>query len=300
MDSKKIRALFTIVECKSITAAAEKLGYTQPGLTNMMNSLESELGLRLLIRTKSGAKFSPEGSELLPYLEAFLHADDALSEQAGKLAEKNSSSLRLGAYASVAKAWLPSILARFRSEVGETGAGISAADIHVSDIKGLYSSVRENRLDCAIVSFEAELMRDLAWVPLHMDELVAVLPDDPDNALPVFPVEQFDGKEFLMPSLGFDMDILPALHAEGHEPKALFRYTNLEDSAIVSMVAHGLGYSVLSELVMQNIIDDVKVLKLSPPAFRQMGIIFSADRAQDPLIAEFIDCSKASIENLYA
>ena len=45
MDSKKIRALMTITECSSITAAAEKLGYTQPGLTNMMNALEQELGL---------------------------------------------------------------------------------------------------------------------------------------------------------------------------------------------------------------------------------------------------------------
>lgn len=300
MDSKKIRALFTIIENKSITAAAEKLGYTQPGLTNMMNSLETELGIDLLVRSKSGARLSLAGSELLPWLEAFVAADNELLLQAGRLAEKNRSSLRLGTYASVSKAWLPSILSSFRQSSGKQDGSISVADITVGDIKGLYTGVHENRLDCAIVSYQADLIRDLVWVPLHSDELVAVLPREENSVSSVFPVGLFDGKEFLMPSLGFDMDILPALSAGGHVPKAVFRYTNLEDSAIVSMVAHGLGYSVLSDLVMQNITDDVRVLKLSPPAFRQIGIIFSADRAQDPLIEKFIACSRASLESLYA
>ena len=299
MDSKKIRALFTIIESKSITAAAEKLGYTQPGLTNMMNSLEAELGIDLLIRSKSGARLSPAGTELLPWLEAFAAADDELLLQAGRLAEKNRSSLRLGAYASVSKAWLPSILSSFRESSGKLDGSISAADITVGDIKGLYAGVHENRLDCAIVSYQSDLIRDLVWVPLHSDELVAVLPGEENPVSSVFPVALFDGKEFLMPSLGFDMDILPALSADGHVPKAIFRYTNLEDSAIVSMVAHGLGYSVLSELVMQSITDNVRVLKLSPPAFREIGIILSAEHAQDPLIEKFIACSKASVGRLY-
>ena len=54
MDSKKIYALLTAIDCGSLTAAAEKLGYTQSGLTHMMNSLENELGLNLLVRSKSG------------------------------------------------------------------------------------------------------------------------------------------------------------------------------------------------------------------------------------------------------
>lgn len=50
MDSKKIYALLAAIDCGSLTAAAEKLGYTQSGLTHMMNSLENELGLNLLVR----------------------------------------------------------------------------------------------------------------------------------------------------------------------------------------------------------------------------------------------------------
>ena len=40
MDTKKLEALATAVEMGSFTRASEVLGYTQSGLTHMMNSLE--------------------------------------------------------------------------------------------------------------------------------------------------------------------------------------------------------------------------------------------------------------------
>jgi DNA-binding transcriptional LysR family regulator len=48
MDSKKIAALLLAVEKGSLTSAATELGYTQSGLTHMMNALEQELGLNLI------------------------------------------------------------------------------------------------------------------------------------------------------------------------------------------------------------------------------------------------------------
>lgn len=44
MDTKKLEALLTAVELGSFTRAAEVLGYTQSGLTHMMNSLEKDIG----------------------------------------------------------------------------------------------------------------------------------------------------------------------------------------------------------------------------------------------------------------
>ena len=295
MDSKKIRALLEIHKCRSITAAAEKLGYTQPGLTNMMNALEAELGLELLIRSRSGARLSPAGEDLLPAMESFLSADAALLEQSEKLCEHAGTSLQIGAYASVSKAWLPVIIARFRDETGRTNT-----DITMDDIKNLYAAVRDERLDCAIVSLQQDLMKDLEWVPLYSDELLAILPEDYDTENSCFPVEDFDGKEFLMPSLGFDRDILPALNTDGRMSKAVFHYTNLDDSAIVSMVAHKLGCSILSELVMQGISDHVRSMKLFPAAFRKLGIICRADRHGDKGLRAFISIAEDTVADIYS
>ena len=58
MDSKKVHALLLAIEKGSLTSAATELGYTQSGLTHMMNALEEELGLNLLVRSKNGVRLS--------------------------------------------------------------------------------------------------------------------------------------------------------------------------------------------------------------------------------------------------
>ena len=45
--------IFTeIVSCGNITKAAEKLGYTQSGLSHTLNRAEEELGFKLFIEAK--------------------------------------------------------------------------------------------------------------------------------------------------------------------------------------------------------------------------------------------------------
>ena len=59
MDTRKLEALLTAVELGSFTRAAEVLGYTQSGLTHMMNSLEKDIGFTVLVRGRSGVQLTP-------------------------------------------------------------------------------------------------------------------------------------------------------------------------------------------------------------------------------------------------
>ena len=54
MDTDKCAALLCVLESGSITAAAEKLGYTVSGISRMMAALEAESGFPLLLRSKNG------------------------------------------------------------------------------------------------------------------------------------------------------------------------------------------------------------------------------------------------------
>ena len=294
MDSKKVRALVTVAKCGSISAAAELLGYTQPGLTNMMNSLENEMGLTLLVRSKSGASLSRDAMELLPSFNRLIEVDDEILRYAGRIVERNSSTLRIGAFSSAAQHWLPGILARFR----ELNIGTDTA-VTATDVASTYAAVKNGDLDCAIASRQEALMNGLAWIPLHLDELVAVLPRDYVPDRPEFPVEFFDEEEFLMPTGGFEMDILPALTAGGHEFRAHVRRTNLDDAAIVSMVSHRLGFSVLSELVLKGIHENVCVLPLYPRAWREMGIIVQEDRINESNIRRFASVARETVSSVY-
>lgn len=294
MDTKKVKALITAVDRGSLTAAATELGYTQSGLTHMMNSLEVECGLTLLVRSKNGVRLSPAGQELLPKMRALIHSAEEFERGAEQLKKKSFSSLRLGAYSSVAKQWLPSIVSEFRRVSPGT-----EVTIDVNGITKLYDAIKQDDLDCAIVSFQEPLSAGLCWFSLRDDEIVAILPKSFNCEGDVFPIEQFDGTEFLMPSANFDMDINPLFNTGSVKVSPRISYTNLGDEAIVSMVKHGLGVSILTDLVMQGINTDVRMLSISPPAFRSLGIITTERRKNDKNIKRFVKCAQAVMLQMY-
>lgn len=293
MDTKKVSALLTALNRGSLSAAAEELGYTQSGLTHMMNSLEDELGLTLLLRNKAGVQISPYGRELLDDLEALAQAAARLEQDAAALHDRTFKTIRIGSYSSVARNWLPAILSDYKFSSPETATSLS-----MQSIAEQYNAVKNGTLDCAIVSYQPDLMAGLSWTPLRDDELVAIIPGTYSVEEGAFPVSYFAGMEFLMPSGGFDMDILPIFQNLSPKEAPDFRYTNMEDAAIISMVAHGLGVSILSRLILQDSKEHPAVVPLDPPAYRKLGIIVMEKRQNEKAIRSFISCARNTLKNL--
>lgn len=290
MDTKKTRALLLSLEKGSLTAAADELGYTQSGLTHMMNSLEDETGLRLLVRSKGGVKLSPVGQELLPKLRALNECAEDLERSIENLRKQKLVTLRLGTYSSIARRWMPSILSELRRTIPELDVSIT-----VQSIQDTYSAVKSELLDCAIVSYQAALVQGLLWVPLREDRMVAVLPQDYPCDSPGFPVESFDGERFLMPSAGFELDVMPVLNRAGRRINPMIRYTNLDDAATASMVSHGLGVSMMSDLIVESIDEQLLIKPLEPPACRKLGIIVSQHRKNDRSVKLLVKCAQSMI-----
>ena len=294
MDTKKVQALLAAIDLGSLTAAASELGYTQSGLTHMMNSLETELGLTLLLRGKSGVRLSPAGQELLPELRSLADAADALDLAAEQLRQRNCSTLRLGAYSSIARHWVPQIMAEYRKVCPDTQVSLI-----MDGLVELYSAVRDDQLDCIMTSYDESLAQGFGWIPLWEDELVAVLPESFPLEGDVMPVERFDESQFLMPSQGADTYILPIFAASPRKIGPHIITTNLDDESIVSMVEHGLGVSLLSRLVVKGMSYQVKIVPISPKYFRSLGIIVSEKRMHDKNIRRLISCSQSIITAKY-
>ena len=99
-----------------------------------------------------------------------------------------------------------------------------------------------------------------------------------------------------MPSMGFDLDIMRVLNRHGVMP--LVRTTQVNDSVIISMVEHGLGVSILSELVLKGRKDDVLAVPMDPPAVRELGIAARAKKELRPIVRKFIAEAREMIEKM--
>lgn len=290
MDTRKFQALLASAELGSFTKAAQKLGCTQSGLTHMMNALEQEVGLPLLVRGHNGTCLTEEGRRLEPAIRAFLDAGIALEAEIASVCSREQSSIRAGAYSSMAVHWLPAILQDFRSLEPDL-----RVDVQMGGIEELYGWVRSGEVDLAFVSRQDDLQAE--FIPLKEDALVAILsPDDPYADGDTFPVSGFEGREFLMPSLGFTRDIMPLFQQGGVSPR--IRRTTVDDSVVISMVAHGLGVSIMTELIMTGRPPTVRALPIEPRAHRELGIIVRGGVEHKPGVQALIDCAKETIHAL--
>lgn len=291
MDTKKFEAMVTSIEQGSFTRAADILGYTQSGLTHMMNALETEVGFQLLQRGHFGIRLTPEGERLMPLITEFLRSAEQLNEEIRAINDKASETITIGAYSSIANHWLPTILDAFKKQCPNV-----QVNIHDESRPQLFSDVQSGRFDMAFTSAPRD--ENVDWYPLHDDELLAILPKTA-HPYPAarFSVENYEGMQLLMPAFGYDSDILAVLNSHGVHPDILT--TSVGDPAIISMVAHGLGVSMLSELCIKGYEESVRVLPLNPSHSRSLGIIVRKNAIIKPVMAKLMDCAKATVAQLY-
>ena len=103
MDAKKVEILLEAVESGSMMGIAGQNGYTPSGLSHLLRRLEAELGVQLVERTNRGIALSENGKRLLPYLRGYVESFETLEREAALLRNETETTLRLGAYASIAK-----------------------------------------------------------------------------------------------------------------------------------------------------------------------------------------------------
>lgn len=291
MESKKLEALLMAVDLGSFTKAAEVLGYTQSGLTHMMNSLEKEVGFTLLERGRSGVRLTEEGERIAPAVREFLQANARLDSVIEQVASSRTEIIRVSAYASIAMHWLPGIIQRFREECPDVDVDIRMAD-HV-DVP--YELLAQGKMDAILVSPQDEGQYE--WVHLADDPMFAVLPKDFDTqGMTAFPLAAFEARDFIMPSQGFDKDIMRIFNRIGVKPHIL--PTWVDNPTVISMVSHGLGVSMMTELTVRGRTDGVKLLPVEPASSRELGLaVRSLDAASDGL-RHFIDCTKRVVAEM--
>ena len=288
MDTKKLEALAAAVEHGSFTRAAEALGYTQSGMTHMMNSLERDIGFPVLLRGRAGVRLTPAGERIYPLVRQVLSASQALDREITLINSHKEDTIRVAAYSSIAMHWLPEIIQRFRDNHPDV-----AVDVQMGSVEEVYHWVQEDKADMCFASWQEWFTLD--WTHLRNDPLLVILPPDYDmQGRESLKVQSLQGMDFLMPSPGFYLDIM---HALG-DVKPNIRETHVSDSVIISMVEHGLGASILSELVLKGRRDNVVAVPMDPPAARELGIAVRSKKELRPMARRFISETKEILESI--
>ena len=277
MNDKKLRALLTAVQCGSFGKATAQLGYTQSAMTHMVNRLEAELGCTLLVRSSHGVRLSEEGEQLLPYMQAVIDAGDALRREAAVQGKLHENTLRIGCFASIARARLPQLLRKFRKIHPEI-----RVDVLVRGYE-LAAELEEENIQLALV--DEACGKGFYWTPLTDAPLVAVVPPDFSWKEDTIPLERLLQEPFLSCPEQYIERMLP-------QDAARVEVTASDDAAILSMVAGGLGVSVLSAFSLAGYEGQVRVIPLAQPISRRLGAAVKSPPAANTAARYFLSFLK--------
>lgn len=283
MDSKKLEILMTAADLGSFTKASEVVGYTQSGLTHMMDSLEREIGFPLLQRNHSGIQLSEQGAQLMPAIREFLQANANLENQIRTIAEQKNEVIRIAAYASIAMHWMPELLYRFKRLCPQVNVDLRMVDHALEPFELLESGQTD------LIFASKQHYSFCNWTPLYSERMYAILPRDyPLNGRESFPLEEFSNQEFLMPYGRFDIDVKAALEPLG--VKLNERVSRVDDETLIRMVGRGLGVSMMTELMIRGRTDDVLCVPVTPPATRELGMGTHVRRKESESMQKLKDC----------
>ena len=283
MDSKKLEILMTAADLGSFTKASEVVGYTQSGLTHMMDALEKEVGFPLLQRSHNGIQLTKQGEQLMPAIREFLRANANLENQIQRIAEEKEEVLRIAAYASIAMQWMPTVLYRFKRICPNVNVDLRMVDDALQPFELLESGMT----DVIFASRQNSSICD--WIPLYNETMYAILPKDyPLNGRTSFPLEEFEGLDFLMPYGRFDIDVTAAMKPLGI--KINVKASRVDDETLIRMVGAGLGVSMMTELMIRGRTDDVLCVPVTPSTIRELGMGTHIKKKETESIQKLKEC----------
>ena len=171
MDTRQLAAFCTVVERRSFSQAAERLGVTQPAVSLQVRALEKRLGLQLLDRsgrrvepTEAGWRLYRGAQRLLQLEEQVL--EDVSTENEGEI----QGTLQLGASTGPAAIVVPQLLGEF----SERHPSVRVSLV-VHDTQRVVELVADRELELGIVG-AARRHRGVRFEPFTHDEVILVCP----------------------------------------------------------------------------------------------------------------------------
>ncbi|MGZ4399208.1 MAG: LysR substrate-binding domain-containing protein [Gaiellaceae bacterium] len=170
MDTRQLAAFCEVVERRSFSEAAARLGVTQPAVSQQVRSLEERLGTQLLDRSGRRVEPTEAGLRLYRGAQRMLVLEEQLLDDLAKPDAPLRGTLEIGASTGPAAIALPLLLCRFQRENVELRVHLS-----VSDTQSVVELVADRRLEVGIVG-AARRHRSVTFEPFFRDEVILACP----------------------------------------------------------------------------------------------------------------------------
>jgi DNA-binding transcriptional LysR family regulator len=284
MTLTQLSVWIALVDARSFSRAAMRLGMTQSGVSHAIASLEKQFQVSLIDRnavdfslTQAGLQFSIRAREMLAL-------SDTVTQEMSDLRGLRLGTLRIGSFGPTSTLRiLPPLLATFKQNFPQVQVRIEEESDEVIDQWLLEKRVELGFVVAPDPRFEVKLLAN--------DEFVAILPaNHPLAKLKAIPIGAFDGLDFVLTEAGGAPVVEPILKQHNAKPNILYRFPQM--ISIVEFVRSNLAVSMAARLALPDPPKGVVYRPLAPAQPRRVGIACLSVAKLSPLAKAFWSSAK--------
>lgn len=247
MKLQQLKYLLAIVDNGlNITAAAERLYTSQPGVSKQLKLLEEELGMQLFTRKgKSLGGITPAGDRVIERSRVIMQEVENIRSLASDYYEEEDGSLSIATTHTQARYVLPEIIAEFRERFPKI-----TLNLHQGTSEQIADMVAANTIDFAIATGSSDLFADLLLVPSYRWDRSIIVPIGHELTKLDRKISLHDLVEFPLVTYVFSFSgqssLKRAFADEGLEPNVGF--TARDADVIKTYVRMGLGVGIVASM----------------------------------------------------
>jgi DNA-binding transcriptional LysR family regulator len=269
----QLRTLQTVVETGGFTAAARRLHLSQSAVSTQVQELEDRLGVRLVERLGKKAYATAAGREVIERARRIADETDSIVAATRRFRDGWVGRVQVGTGLTALMYLLPPALKKIRTE--HPGIELLVRNIMT---RAIVDSVLENSIDLGVVTLPIE-EANLRITPLYEERLVAILPQSMRNSPREITPGFAAGQPLILEPGAIQGLVLDWLSASAVAPGAAMTVGTVE--AIKTLVAAGLGMSVVPEVAVAKPSRDLIVRPVSPPLHRTLALIEHRNKPED-------------------
>lgn len=279
----QLRAFVAVADSGSFGKAGLELEMTQSAISYAIGGLEEALGVVLFSRGRQGANLTPVGLEMIYNARQILQNLDQLVQLAEKSRGLETGRVRVAAIRSLATHWLPRVIAVFKEHHPKISVTITRCVNH-----GKVQEMLEDGLaDVGLIDLYKP--QGLEIYSLFSDHYLAFLPPGAEVDVDAPTWEQFQRYPLILPVPQDNSYTLLREYLSQLPIKLEIAYELNEDSTIVSMVAQGLGMTILPYLAAIPVPEKVITCPLPQPLQRPLAAVVVEDSFHSPAVYAFLD-----------
>jgi LysR family cys regulon transcriptional activator len=252
----KIRQLHYIYEVANrglnVTAAAEALFTSQPGVSKQVRLLEEELGVDIFVRNgKHLTEITPAGRRILEYTARLLGEVENIKNIAQEFQDTNRGDLSIATTHTQARYALPPVISRFRERYPKV-----TMHLHQGSPQQIAKQAVEGQADFAIATEALEHFEQLVMLPCyHWNRSVLVRPGHPLAQKSRLTLEDLAAHPLITYTFGFTgrSKLDQAFAAHGLHPDVVL--TAVDSDVIKTYVRLGLGVGIVATMAYDPKID---------------------------------------------